>query len=152
MPVRFGGEEFVVALPGLGLAAARTVAGEVLDRLRAHAGARNPDDREHWHAPGRPVAATRIDTGPGRTDAALYRAKNEGRDCPRTTHPVPDRVWRPRSVGAPRPHGLEHDAVAHERNRGRYFGIERTIALEERDACADRRVCRGDVMTRPELG
>lgn len=92
VPARFGGEEFVVALPGLDLAAAKAVAGEVLDQLRA-----SPCRTQEHEIPITasigvhqvdPVADVRIEAAFGHADDALYRAKNEGRDCLRTSRPA----------------------------------------------------------------
>lgn len=89
VPARFGGEEFIVALPGLDLAAAKTVAGEVLDQLRT------TPCRTHEHEIPMtasigvhqvdPVAETGIEAALRHADDALYRAKHEGRDCLRSS-------------------------------------------------------------------
>jgi diguanylate cyclase (GGDEF)-like protein len=84
VPARFGGEEFVVALPGLDVDQAAAVAAEVLEQLRAHP----------CHSHGRDVTMTasigvhqvdpgrepRIEAALRHADDALYRAKHEGRD------------------------------------------------------------------------
>lgn len=86
---RFGGEEFVVALPGMGLDAAAAVAEELRARLRAEPfisqghniivtasfGVHAVDT----HMKGGVEAALQI------ADEALYRAKADGRDCVRTS-------------------------------------------------------------------
>lgn len=86
---RFGGEEFVVALPGMDLESAAAVAEELRLRLRA----------EPFRCQGVaiPVTAsigvhavdTRMQDGVEATlqiaDDALYRAKADGRDCVRTS-------------------------------------------------------------------
>jgi len=86
---RFGGEEFVVALPGMDLDAAASVAEELRRRLRsepcrsqgysirvtASFGVHAVDT----HMKGGIEAALQI------ADDALYRAKADGRDCVRTS-------------------------------------------------------------------
>ncbi len=86
---RFGGEEFVVALPGMDLDAAAHVAEELRIRLRA----------EPFRCAGVTIPVTAsfgvhaVDTNvKGGTEAALqladdalYRAKADGRDCVRTS-------------------------------------------------------------------
>lgn len=79
---RFGGEEFVILLPGTGLQDGLHVAERLCDALR-----RNP-----VHAGGKGVTVTAsfgvaetddptaIDTAIARADAALYEAKRAGRD------------------------------------------------------------------------
>jgi diguanylate cyclase (GGDEF)-like protein len=84
VPARFGGEEFVVALPGLDVDQAAAVAAEMLDQLRAHP----------CHAHGHEIPMTvsigvhqvdperepRIEAALRHADEALYRAKRTGRD------------------------------------------------------------------------
>jgi two-component system, sensor histidine kinase LadS len=84
VPARFGGEEFIVALPGLDIDQAAAVATEMLEQLRAHP----------CHSSGTAVAMTasigvhqvdplretRIEAALIHADEALYRAKREGRD------------------------------------------------------------------------
>jgi diguanylate cyclase (GGDEF)-like protein len=86
---RFGGEEFVVALPGMDLEAAAVVAEELRQRLRSepfeshgHAIVVTASFGVHavdTHVKGGIEAALQI------ADDALYRAKADGRDCVRTS-------------------------------------------------------------------
>lgn len=89
---RFGGEEFIVALPGLDLKAATAVAEDLRLHLR---------DEPFGASPGEEVPITasigvhQVDTQRERSigaalqqaDEALYRAKADGRDCVRTSEP-----------------------------------------------------------------
>ncbi|QNP40469.1 sensor domain-containing diguanylate cyclase [Lysobacter solisilvae (ex Woo and Kim 2020)] len=86
---RFGGEEFVVALPGTDLEGATHVAEELRARLRA----------EPFRCEGATIQVTAsfgvhsvdtrskagAETALQRADEALYRAKADGRDCVRTS-------------------------------------------------------------------
>lgn len=81
---RVGGEEFSIVWPALAPGQAAGVAQRLCDAVRAlrHAG---PVDRvvtasigAGWFARG-----TAFEAAYGRADAALYRAKREGRDCVR---------------------------------------------------------------------
>ena len=86
---RFGGEEFVVALPGVDLVGATVIAEELRSRLRAEPfqyhgqtivvtasfGVHAVDT----HMKGGVEAALQV------ADDALYRAKADGRDCVRTS-------------------------------------------------------------------
>ncbi|HJW45004.1 MAG TPA: diguanylate cyclase [Lysobacter sp.] len=86
---RFGGEEFVVALPGLDLDAAAAVAEELRQRLRD----------EPFMTQGRSIAITAsfgvhavdthmrggVEAALQIADEALYRAKADGRNCVRTS-------------------------------------------------------------------
>ncbi len=85
---RFGGEEFIAALPGLDLDAARSVAEEVRQRLRARP-CRSGDSIIPLSA-SIGVHMADIDDRAGIepvlqvADQALYEAKANGRDCVRT--------------------------------------------------------------------
>jgi len=86
---RFGGEEFVVALPGMDLDTAANVAEELRVRLRA----------EPFRCQGATIVVTAsfgvhavdtnvrggVETALQIADDALYRAKADGRDCVRTS-------------------------------------------------------------------
>jgi diguanylate cyclase (GGDEF)-like protein len=86
---RFGGEEFVVALPGMDLSSAADVAEELRQRLRA----------EPFKCQGSTIPVTAsfgvhavdtnmrggVETALQIADDALYRAKADGRDCVRTS-------------------------------------------------------------------
>ncbi|MFC5578353.1 7TM diverse intracellular signaling domain-containing protein [Lysobacter niabensis] len=86
---RFGGEEFVVALPGTDLESAAGVAEELRTRLRA----------EPFRCQGQTIAVTAsfgvhavdthirggVEAALQVADDALYRAKADGRDCVRTS-------------------------------------------------------------------
>ena len=86
---RFGGEEFVVALPGMDLDAAANVAEELRQRLRD----------EPFNCQGETIAVTAsfgvhavdthmkggVEAALQIADDALYRAKADGRDCVRTS-------------------------------------------------------------------
>jgi two-component system, sensor histidine kinase LadS len=86
---RFGGEEFVVALPGMDLDTAAGVAEELRQRLRA----------EPFRCQGATIVVTAsfgvhavdtnvrggVETALQIADDALYRAKADGRDCVRTS-------------------------------------------------------------------
>lgn len=81
---RYGGEEFLLLLPGFGAAAASELIAQLLERLR-----RTRMDPQHadwvvtcsagvaaWHGP--PESVEQLIQ---RADEALYRAKRAGRDC-----------------------------------------------------------------------
>ncbi|HEV8695688.1 MAG TPA: diguanylate cyclase [Lysobacter sp.] len=86
---RFGGEEFVVALPGMDLDSAANVAEELRQRLRD----------QPFICQGQTIAITAsfgvhvvdthmkggVETALQIADEALYRAKADGRDCVRTS-------------------------------------------------------------------
>ncbi|HEU0305851.1 MAG TPA: GGDEF domain-containing protein [Lysobacter sp.] len=86
---RFGGEEFVVALPGMDLESAAGVAEELRTRLRA----------EPFRCQGQTISVTAsfgvhavdthmkggVEAALQIADDALYRAKADGRDCVRTS-------------------------------------------------------------------
>jgi len=89
---RFGGEEFIVLLPGLDL----TQAAQAAEALRAALAAR-PFEREdgmltlsasfgvaQWHGPNEEPSRLLM-----RADKALYRAKHAGRNCVRVTDDEP---------------------------------------------------------------
>jgi len=82
---RWGGEEFVVVMPGRGLAEAAAIA----ERFRAFVGARNVRSRDQQRDVGRITLSIGVaELGPDegtlrlidRADRALYRAKSEGRN------------------------------------------------------------------------
>jgi diguanylate cyclase (GGDEF)-like protein len=86
---RFGGEEFVVALPGMDLESAAGVAEDLRTRLRS----------EPFRCQGQTIAVTAsfgvhavdthmkggVEAALQIADDALYRAKADGRDCVRTS-------------------------------------------------------------------
>lgn len=84
VPARFGGEEFVVALPGLDLDQATAVAADVLEQLRAHPCQAHGDTVIMTASIGvhqvDPEREPRIEQALRKADAALYRAKHLGRD------------------------------------------------------------------------
>ena len=90
---RFGGEEFVVVLPGLDLAAATRVAEDLRQHLREqpfrsgnHAITVTASIGVHAIET---VAMAAIDPLLQLADQALYRAKADGRDCVRTSQVEP---------------------------------------------------------------
>ncbi|GGY02519.1 diguanylate cyclase [Massilia dura] len=87
---RVGGEEFSIVWPGLAPEATVAVARQLCDAVGALAH-RAPVDRAvtaslgaGWFDRG-----TAFESAYGQADAALYRAKREGRGCVRTIAPVP---------------------------------------------------------------
>ena len=86
---RFGGEEFVVALPGLDLEAATAVAEELRQRLRAETCVVNGQRIAVTASFGVHAVDTHVRGGVDAAlqvaDDALYRAKADGRDCVRTS-------------------------------------------------------------------
>ena len=90
---RFGGEEFIVALPGLDLEAAAAVAEDLRLHLR--------DEPCTAHGEQVPVTASigvhqvdpqrkrGVDAELQQADEALYRAKADGRDCVRLSSSLP---------------------------------------------------------------
>lgn len=102
---RYGGEEFAIILPGADTRAARTVAERVRATLTA-AGIRRPDLRRLTASIGvasQPASILDMDRLVAAADAALYRAKEEGRDristaCD-TPHPA---ASAPKGSGEPR--------------------------------------------------
>jgi diguanylate cyclase (GGDEF)-like protein len=92
---RLGGEEFLIALPGTGLHAARAMAETFCEMIEAIDTARWFGDRRRItcsigvavSVPGRDTPSTMLQ----RADAALYSAKRGGRNCVRTEPaPTPD--------------------------------------------------------------
>ncbi|HZH43560.1 MAG TPA: diguanylate cyclase [Lysobacter sp.] len=94
LPARFGGEEFVVALPERTLEQAAHIAELVAHRLREGPCPHGPHRIRMSASIGvhqvDPQAADGIDAALHCADEALYRAKHDGRDC--------IRVWRGESV------------------------------------------------------
>lgn len=89
---RFGGEEFVVALPGMDLEAAAVVAEELRVRLREEPFACHGASIAITASFGVHAVDTQLEGGVDAAlqiaDAALYRAKADGRDCVRTSEAV----------------------------------------------------------------
>ncbi|MGH8077137.1 MAG: sensor domain-containing diguanylate cyclase, partial [Lysobacter sp.] len=90
---RFGGEEFIVALPGLDLKAAAAVAENLRLHLRQSPcvsyGIEVPITASIGvHEIDANGARCSIDTALQQADEALYRAKADGRDCVRTSAQV----------------------------------------------------------------
>ena len=87
---RWGGEEFLVVLPGTSI----VEAGRVAERLRAAFATHAFPGVGHVTA-SFGVAAARLGDSPerlvGRADRLLYVAKGEGRNCVRGEHDPPDR-------------------------------------------------------------
>jgi diguanylate cyclase (GGDEF)-like protein len=92
---RYGGEEFLVLLPDTPLAGASRVADTLRRELEQHP--------VRWHGESIPVTAsfgvTAITPGEvdanaiiGRADAALYRAKEAGRNCIRADEERPTAI------------------------------------------------------------
>jgi len=86
---RYGGEEFCVVLPGLGLAAASAFAERLRERIDRECGQGVRDVRGLHVAVSIGVEALsgEVATAPAlidRADQALYRAKRSGRNCVRT--------------------------------------------------------------------
>lgn len=89
---RFGGEEFIVALPRLDLAAAAAVAEQLRNDLRdAPCSSAGNDIRLTTSVEVHQVDvhAGGIDEALQRADEALYQAKADGRDCVRLASPTP---------------------------------------------------------------
>ena len=87
---RFGGEEFIVALPGLDLAGAAAVADTLRRSLRDAACTSNDIEVRITasfgvHEVDSQAAGSSIDEALLRADEALYCAKADGRDCVRTS-------------------------------------------------------------------
>jgi diguanylate cyclase (GGDEF)-like protein len=85
---RFGGEEFIAALPGMNLHQAKAVAEEVRQRLRSRPCRSGDHDIPISASIGvhsvDTAARSSIDSALQVADQALYAAKAEGRDCVRT--------------------------------------------------------------------
>lgn len=92
---RFGGEEFIVGLPGLDLEAATQVAEQLRQQVR-----QAPcNSLDHEIRITTSVGVHQVDLHFGgidaalqRADEALYEAKGDGRDCVRRAMPSPDPV------------------------------------------------------------
>lgn len=86
---RFGGEEFIVALPGLDLKAASAVAQDLRLHLRDEPCGAHGEQIQITASIGVHQVDTQrergIDAALQQADEALYRAKAEGRDCVRTS-------------------------------------------------------------------
>lgn len=96
---RIGGEEFAIVLPGTNLTAARLFAEGARSALAAIPVEGLPEDRRVTASFG----VAELLPGEGfpslmrRADAALYEAKNNGRDCVRTSGGQPlSRTWEQR--------------------------------------------------------
>lgn len=98
---RIGGEEFAIVLPGTNLMAARLFAEGARSALAAMPVEGLPEDRRVTASfgvaelmPGESASSLMR-----RADAALYEAKNSGRDCVRLSGEAPSsRAWEFRSV------------------------------------------------------
>ncbi|WP_342315709.1 7TM diverse intracellular signaling domain-containing protein [Lysobacter sp. FW306-1B-D06B] len=89
---RFGGEEFVVVLPGLNLAAATQVAEDLRQHLREapfRSGTHEINVTASIGVHAITLAVAGIDPLLQLADQALYRAKADGRDCVRTSQEEP---------------------------------------------------------------
>jgi len=91
---RFGGEEFIVALPGLDMDGAAAVADTLRRNLRDAPCVSNDIEVRITasfgvHEIDPQAAGSSIDEALLRADEALYRAKADGRDCVRTSANVP---------------------------------------------------------------
>lgn len=96
---RIGGEEFAIVLPGTNLTAARLFAEGARSALAAMPVEGLPEDRRVTASFG--VAELLPGEGTSslmrRADAALYQAKNDGRDCVRISGDQPSaRAWEQR--------------------------------------------------------
>jgi diguanylate cyclase (GGDEF)-like protein len=96
---RIGGEEFAIILPGTNLTAARLFAEGARSALAAMPVEGLPEDRRVTASFG--VAELLPGEGTSslmrRADAALYQAKNDGRDCVRISGDQPSaRAWEQR--------------------------------------------------------
>ncbi len=90
---RFGGEEFIVGLPGLDVTAAAAVAEQLRQHLReapcVAAGAQLSITASIGvHQVDVQDSEASIESALQQADEALYRAKADGRDCVRTSAPV----------------------------------------------------------------
>ena len=92
---RFGGEEFIVGLPGLGLQAAAVVADILRQKVREAPCSSFEHEIQITISVGVHQADLNfggIDAALQRADEALYEAKAQGRDCVRLASPAPDHV------------------------------------------------------------
>ena len=92
---RFGGEEFIVGLPGLGLQAAAVVADTLCQKVREAPCSSCQHDIQITISVGVHQADANfggIDAALQRADEALYEAKAQGRDCVRIASPSPEPV------------------------------------------------------------
>lgn len=106
---RWGGEEFLVALPETGLEQAKQVAASLAKRIAGTATTFNGATIRTTTSIGITIAAGDDDPAVvvARADAALYRAKADGRNCIRVT--LPDRpLSTPVTPGEPTPAANDH--------------------------------------------
>ena len=156
---RFGGEEFVVALPGMDLDAAAAVAEELRQRLRD----------EPFRGQGQTIAVTAsigvhavdthmqggVEAALQIADEALYRAKADGRDCVRTSSRRTGGLsavqsGRPAFRAASAARRGQHHSFLHQPHGSGDFAIQRAIAVQERNVLADRRMRAGYGVARVE--